>query len=422
MMYFKKSIVLVACALMGVSCSKNVFDEQDYKTIVETAQPVTGIDDSHTWELTTTYYITARVGNYLSEAKQLQILTANPAAGEGATVLANYLLGSNSVEYIAFTAPSYLQKFYAALIDEDGRYTVTALNPGSRTIDFSQPLATKATVQSYLVGQQSFAYCFEDEMPEPGDYDYNDVVLRMSMERTATNQITLDVTLVAVGSLNQIAAAIRLLNYDYADIESVTTLDNENFNQGYRKTALPYIDSNDLLIKGRDNEAVINLFEDAHWATGAATYTSEGYIPRYKYNVSKTTSEEHDMMSPRTVSYVITFKNATLLDYFTFDKLDPFIIIEYNGVLMESHAKYSQRSATVLHDYKQPTNATILPWALEVPDGSFRYPLDGVNIGYAKDGALFGAFMTTGHAFGEWAANKDRAHDWYNYPTGNMVY
>jgi hypothetical protein len=77
---------------------------------------------------------------------------------------------------------------------------------------------------------------------------------------------------------------------------------------------------------------------------------------------------------------------------------------------------------TALHDYVQPVNATILPWAIVVPDGSFRYPLDGVNIGFAKEGALFGAYMTDKHAFGNWASNSGTALDWYLYPTGNMVY
>jgi LruC domain-containing protein len=248
------------------------------------------------------------------------------------------------------------------------------------------------------------------------------VVLRISQERTSENQITVNVTLAAVGSLSQVAAAMRIANYKYDDIESVTTLDNETFDDGLKKTSLPFIDSRDLLIKGIDDAAVINLFEDAHWATGATRYASEGYIERYKYNVSKTTSSQYDMMSPRTISYVITFKNPSQLDYFTLDLLDPFIIVEYMGTYMEVHAIYRYRSNTALHEYVQPNVAVILPWALTVPDGSFRYPLDGVNIGFAKDGALFGAYMTGGHSFGEWASNRLQAIDWYYYPTANQVY
>jgi LruC domain-containing protein len=259
-------------------------------------------------------------------------------------------------------------------------------------------------------------------MPEPGDYDYNDVVLRISQERTALHQITLNVTLAAVGSMKQVAAAICLPGIKYDDIALVKTTDGETFNDGFKWTSISYLTSKDLLSKGKKDVAVINLFEDAHWATGATNYTSEGYIPRYKYNVSKTTGDDYEMTSPRTVSYEITFKDSVMLDYLTLEQLDPFIIEEYNGALMEVHAAYRLRTSLVLHEYVQPTSAVILPWALIVPSGAFRYPLNGVHVGFYKNGALFGAYMTKDHAFGEWASNHEKALDWYNYPTSNMVY
>ena len=420
--YLYKSLVFVLCATLTVACNKNMFNEEDYKDLVEQAQPVEGIDPSHTWELTRQHYMTIDVGNIMPEATRLQILSDNPVSGNGAIVLGDYPLSNERTQYVAFVAPSILTTFYAALVDDADHYTVTSFTSENRSINFSNALAIRAAVDTRQIGQQVFSYCFEDEMPVPGDYDYNDVVLRISQERTAYNQITLDVTLAAVGSLMQVAAAIRLSNYSYDDIESVTTLDGETFNEGYRKSALPFIESNDLLIKGMDGGAVINLFEDAHWATGAAKYASEGYLPRYRYNVAKMPSADDDMVSPRTISYIITFKNPLGLNYFTLGGLDPFVIIEYNGILMEEHAIYKYRNTTTLHEYTQPTNVTILPWALVVPSASFRYPLDGINVGFAKDGAFFGAYMTINHAFGEWAAKASTARDWYLYPTENMVY
>lgn len=422
MMNLRNCIALLLCVVTSVSCNREMFDEDDYKKIVEQAQPVTNIDASQTWELTTDYYITVETAGVLPGAKRLRVLDGNPAAGQGATVLGDYLLDGEDKQFVAFSAPTALTKFYAALVDDDNNYTITAFTPAERAITFDEPVASRVKVDSRQVGLQAYSYCFEDEMPQPGDYDYNDVVVRISMERTAMNQITLNVSLAAVGSLSQVAAAMRLINYKYTDIESVTTVDGENFDKGYKKSALPYIDSESLLMEGLNGEAVINLFEDAHWATGAVSYTSEGYVPRYKYNVSKTTSSEHDMMSPRTVSFVVTFKNPVLLNYFTMSMLDLFTITEYNGALMENHAQYKYKLETVLHDYVQPTSALILPWALTVPTSAFRYPLDGVNIGYAKDGAYFGAYMTSGHAFGQWSANRNTAKDWYNYPNSNMVY
>ena len=422
MISLHKSLFFISCAVLVVSCNRNMFDEDVYKDLVEPAQPVKNIDPSHTWELTKQYYMTVNIGNVMPEATRLRVLSDNPLLGEGATILGDYPLDGNEKQYFSFVAPDYLTTFYAALVDEDENYTITSFTSAERSIDFSHTLATSVEVDTRQIGKQVFSYCFEDEMPVPGDYDYNDVVLRISQERTAYNQITLDVTLAAVGSLMQVAAAMRLVNYNFDDIESVTTIDGETFDQGYKKSALPFIDSSDLLIRGLNGEAVINLFEDAHWATGVAKYASEGYLPRYRYNVSKMTGSDDDMMSPRTISYVITFKNPLTLNYFTLSNLDPFAIIEFNGALMEEHAVYKYRTVTSLHEYTQPTNAVILPWALVVPSASFRYPLNGVNIGYANEDALFGAYMTEKHAFGEWAANAKTAHDWYFYPTGNMVY
>ena len=416
--------VFLLLALLVTSCSsKDVFDEDDYVEIMEREQPVENIDSTHTWTLTTTYYMTASIPETAQDAERLLILSGNPANGESATVFGEYFVAAGEKKYFSFVTSNIQSKFYAALVDTDGTFTIVAFSPSSdRNISFSQPLATKVRIDSRLIGLQTFSYCFEDEMPEPGDYDYNDVVLRISQERTALHQITLNVTLAAVGSMKQVAAAICLPGIKYDDIALVKTTDGETFNDGFKWTSISYLTSKDLLSKGKKDVAVINLFEDAHWATGATNYTSEGYIPRYKYNVSKTTGDDYEMTSPRTVSYEITFKDSVMLDYLTLEQLDPFIIEEYNGALMEVHAAYRLRTSLVLHEYVQPTSAVILPWALIVPSGAFRYPLNGVHVGFYKNGALFGAYMTKDHAFGEWASNHEKALDWYNYPTSNMVY
>lgn len=421
-MYLRKFIVLLFGAVLCVACNKNMFDEEYYKEIVEIAQPVADIDASQTWDLTTDYYVTVTPGNALPSATRLRVLSGNPAQGQNTTVLGDYLLDGTGKQYIAFSAPALLTKFYAALIDDQGYYTIAAFTNGQRNVDFDNPVVNKMKVNGDFTPPHEFSYCFEDEMPEPGDYDYNDVVLRISQERTAENQITLHVTLAAVGSQSQVAAALRLPGYQYEDIVSVTTVGGETFDDGYTKSPLPFIESSELLMRGSNGEAVINLFEDAHWATGTGEYNSEGLLPRYKYNVAHTTTAVHRVVPERTISYVLTFKNPLMLNYFTLTTLDPFIITEYFGALMENHAVYKYRLSTVLHEYVQPSNVAILPWSLIIPTGSFHYPLDEMNIGYDRDEALFGAYMTKNHAFGEWARKSTVARDWYNYPTENMIY
>jgi hypothetical protein len=37
-------------------------------------------------------------------------------------------------------------------------------------------------------------------------------------------------------------------------------------------------------------------------------------------------------------------------------------------------------------------------------------------------GIMFGAYATSGHAFGEWAMSKNKATDWYFYPDNSNVF
>ena len=85
--------VVLLLALLVTSCNnKDVFDEDDYKDIVEREQPVEKIDEAHTWTLTTTYYMTASIPETAQDVERLLVLSANPANGESATVLGEYLL------------------------------------------------------------------------------------------------------------------------------------------------------------------------------------------------------------------------------------------------------------------------------------------------------------------------------------------
>jgi len=113
------------------------------------------------------------------------------------------------------------------------------------------------------------------------------------------------------------------------------------------------------------------------------------------------------------------------LDNFTQAMLDPFVMAEYNGGVWETHLD-EYRDAQVLYEYPSPAIKD-LPWALMVPTRDFHYPLEGNEIGFRKklaDGnvALFGAYMTKGHAFGEWIEDYTQARDWYLYPTDNQVF
>ena len=205
------------------------------------------------------------------------------------------------------------------------------------------------------------------------------------------------------------------------------TTTGESFNDGVPAASLYMFGNTDLLVEGRNKEAIVNLFVDAHWAMTFNASLSYGLFQRKQYNVSNSTGDNYQLRTTRTMSYVIYFKSEKGLNDFTLDSLDPFIITEFGGGNWETHLDVF-RDAQVLYEYPSPTIKD-LPWALKIPAKEFAYPLEGVEIGYKKKTdsgavAMFGAYVTWGHSFGEWAEDCTKSLDWYQYQyaTANKVW
>lgn len=414
----KMIFAAAAASLMTTfSCNKDMYDEEEYKKYVDFVSPVDKVDSTHTWKLATVHSLQV-TANTQSGTQSLIILSSDPRSKD-ADVLARVYMTDGQTANLSFSAPTLNQQFYAALLNADGTYRLKSFMAGQTVIDFTDAiepvnLYTKLTPQTYT-------YCFDESFPLPDDYDFNDLVLRISLERTGQKQMSVGVTLAAVGGEKQIAAAIRLVGYEYTDIESITVADGDKpFNDDIPSQSYDIMGSRDLLVGGRNREALLNLFDDAHWAMGDRLSTSYGIFKRKRYNVSSGTGDDYQMMAPHTVTYLVNFKDGSKLNDFTFASIDPFIIDDYNGAFWETHT-YEHMMAKVKYEY-QASNIKNLPWALEIPNGTFRYPLEGRNMGFIKDGVTFGAYMTTGYSFGEWAEDHTKSADWYFYPTGNMVY
>ena len=81
----------------------------------------------------------------------------------------------------------------------------------------------------------------------------------------------------------------------------------------------------------------------------------------------------------------------------------------------------------MLYKYNVEAKIKDLPWALLVPTADFKYPLEGVQLGFRKrtdTGVVFndGAYATSGHSFGGWVEDSQSDLDWYNYPDKNKVW
>lgn len=437
-------IVIAVTILAGVnsSCNRNVFDEDTYKEIADTVSPVDSIDPNHTWELSTQKTLILNINAGVG-AKKLMILTDDPATTSSAKIISQKDVEENDQFSTTISYPQLLTTLYAALIDAEGNYTVTKIKPSSdNRVDFSSPMYKSKKVD-YTPQLQYYTYCFESEYPEFGDYDYNDLIMRIALERTAPKEMRIHVQIAALGCDRPMTGEIRFPteNKDeehglitMKDIDSVYTVDNKSFNvnmhgETITKQNMNILKTTDLLLEGLNGEPILNLFVDAHWAMGDMRENEYGVYDRKYYNVSQSSGTSssgatYQVTVPREAIYVLKLKEELPLNYLTLDNIDPFIQEKYSANTYEVHT-YPYKSVMALNKY-QYVDTKNLPWSLVVPSGTFNHPLEGVKIGIKKKEngyvILFGAYPTRTHSFGEWAENRNKSTDWYYYPETSQVF
>lgn len=437
-------IVIAVTILAGVnsSCKRDVFDQDTYKEIADTVSPVDSIDPNHTWELSTQKTLILNINAGVG-AKKLMILTDDPATTSSAKIISQRDVEENDQFSTTISYPQLLSTIYAALIDAEGNYTVTKIKPSSSNrVDFSSPMYKSKKV-NYTPQLQYYTYCFESEYPEFGDYDYNDLIMRIALERTAPKEMRIHVQIAALGCNRPLTGEIRFPteNKDeehglitMKDIDSVYTVDGKSFNvnmhgETITKQNMNILKNTDLLLEGLNGEPILNLFVDAHWAMGDMRENEYGVYDRKYYNVSQSSGTSssgatYQVTVPREVIYVLKLKEELPLNYLNLDNIDPFIQEKYSANTYEVHT-YPYKSVMALNKY-QYVDTKNLPWSLVVPSGTFNHPLEGVKIGFKKEEngyvMLFGAYPTKTHAFGEWAENRNKSTDWYLYPETSEVF
>lgn len=427
--YNQLVFVIVAVMVFGIiSCSKEIeYDPVKYKKFREYVSPVDSVDQNHTWQLATshTYQFTLNVN---VEAQKLEIFNDNPVTSTEAEMLGRTFVKNKQQATLSVSVPLIQTTLYAALVDETGTYTVTSFSATDRFVDFSNLVATKQKPLLATPKVMAYTYCYEENYPEPGDYDFNDLVMRIGLERSGEKQMDIHLTLSAVGASGQIAGAIRLVGYRYQDIDSVVAKDGKTLNVNVPKLSYGLIPNDDLLQKGRNGEAVVNLFVDAHWAMGDDIQTVNDDFVRKKYNVMRSFVDPYDQTYAKSADFTVYFKKGSGLDNLTQEMIDPFIITYYMSIKIETHMDEFKKAQT-LYNYDDNIDFKDIPWALKIPTRYFKYPLEGYQIGFKKrteegTAAMFGAYMTSGHSFGEWAENHKNCLDWYleEYASSNQVW
>jgi len=279
---------------------------------------------------------------------------------------------------------------------------------------------------------QSYRYCFEDNFPDAGDYDFNDVVLTVTPklnDKTLTIQVSLD----AVGANKTIGAAMRLISVNSSDLQSYTVTQGFASPEGQGLGTYDNIQTSETFLtegKAPNNTSnmVIVLFKDAHWALNTTKADDGGVLRHFWNTVDRNDGYQYKYYStPATATYTLVFKDAEKASSMLAENLyDVFIVEPYGGVFWEVHTVQNGfKTAQVITPVKpagyENAYGTNMPWAIMVP-GDFKYPIEWQAIGMNKNGQLTGAYKTPGHSFAEWAANSSEATDWYLHPDEGLVF
>ena len=286
----------------------------------------------------------------------------------------------------------------------------------------------------------AYRYCFEDNFPEPGDYDFNDVVLTVTPtldDKTLTIKVSLD----AVGATKNIGAAIRLVDVKREHLDGYTA--NQTFMSPEAIGGLGNYDnintSETFLFERQSpnisNDMVIVLFKDAHLAISHQK-ESNGGVGRFFYNTVKRDDSYQPKyyVDAKTATFTLTFKDAKQAQSMLAEDLyDVFIVEPYNGGYWEVHTvQHGYKTAQVVTPYKGVGNSGLTyeeaygsnrPWAIKVP-ATFKYPNEWQTIGkrVKETNEIIGAYKESGHSFAEWAENSANSTDWYLHPTEDLVF
>ncbi len=290
---------------------------------------------------------------------------------------------------------------------------MTSLNGSNLTIETCSGILntgttvnepTNPSIPVVTIDESPSTYIFEDGWPLYGDYDMNDLVIRVNsktVETDANNKATsmsMEVELLAAGATKTIAAALQLDNVLASDITEAVT---------YNSTPDGLFILNDKKIEASQENVVIPLFSDAHASFGSSKNiminTSKGNsnnvaitpkfsftikFPAGKYSASDLSGDKLNFFiitngksTKRVEVHVLGFKPTNLVD------------VRYFGANNDA-SSVSGNSYYISQDN--------LAWGLKVPV-DFKYPRESVNMSEAYE--RFTNWLSTGGA---------EDNDWFN--------
>lgn len=307
-------------------------------------------------------------------------------------------------------------------------------------------------------GPMSYRFCFEDNFPVPGDYDFNDCVITVTPV-VKGKDVTLTVSLDGVGATKTIGAALRLVGINESDIDITSASCNADLNSGQqsgsvyaRVTPVRELGNNSNVFAVTDTDKgfaangskitdlVVRLFDNAHYAmSGGTSYDSKFYNTVSPSDPLAGESYVAYTKSSRTMTFTFKVSDEDKAQKFREQETyDVFIVENHNGKTYEVHTfsyKFDEVLGTYYGDgtkltaYKNTVTANY-PWAVCVPHSSkapFYYPrewwsISGTKIQEGQDTENYGGTPAVYPYFKSWAADKTQSQDWYKHPETGRVF
>lgn len=278
---------------------------------------------------------------------------------------------------------------------------------------------------------QGFRFCFEDNFPTPGDYDFNDVVITVAPQIDGTT-VKVKVILEAVGATKAIGAGMRLKGINLNWVTSMSC--NANLDQGLPQTNTLMPTNGELSQNGVNiletapevgSDLALRLFSDAHWALSHEEEDIMNAVRRYMLNTIKngnTELEERNKFTPVEATYTFEMDTEEHANLFVQQNFDVFIVEYHNSIPWEVHTVpfkldqviYQYANSAKLRPYAGET--ANYPWAICAP-ATFRYPIEWQSICGMGLADLTGNTYDDAEGpykhFADWAANQNSYPNWY---------
>lgn len=268
-------------------------------------------------------------------------------------------------------------------------------NPGTDPKDPEFPIEIETNGDDYI-------YAMEDEWPSYGDYDMNDLVLKLTKSKIAihannSKTITYKARIIAMGANKAIAAAIQFDKITSGQIENVTysnekaiegfTLNAQKTENGQDKAVIPFFaNARDF---AKQNSNYINVGTNG-------TTVEENMLPFQEISIRFGNSVKDEDINIRNINFFITNNG-------TGNGRTEIHLAGYEPTKLADVSLFgTDKDNSVSGQYKYLSKDSNLPWGLIIPTGNWKCPSETINI------------LTSFPSFKEWATSGGKENkDWY---------